>query len=111
MGHMIRVTYKTAMVLSMLEYILGKQGFQKGFQSFTENHFHKVGSLRSFQSEFEEVLKKTMDAFQTNQFLRQGLHQSKIHLNPRFVSPLWIWTGFSTNGSFKTWSLIMHLAT
>merc|ERR1711991_283854 len=58
MGHMIRVTYKTAIVLSMLEYILGKQGFQKGFQSFTENHFHKIGSLRSFQSEFEEVLKK-----------------------------------------------------
>ena len=56
--HMIRVTYKTAMVLSMLEYMLGKQGFQKGFQSFTENHFHKIGSLRNFQYEFEEVFKE-----------------------------------------------------
>ena len=56
--HMMRVTYKTAMVLSMLEYMLGKQGFQKGFQSFTEKHFHKIGSLRNFQSEFEEVFKE-----------------------------------------------------
>merc|ERR1711991_569371 len=107
--HMIRVTYKTAMVLSMLEYMLGKQGFQKGFQSFTENHWHKIGSLRNFQSEFEKVFKKTMDAFQIHQFLRKGRNQSKIHLNPRFVSPLWISTGFSTNGSLKTWNLIMHL--
>merc|ERR1711991_1242353 len=81
--HMIRVTYKTAMVLSMLEYMLSKQGFQKGFQSFTESHWHKVGSLRNFQSEFEEVFKNNNGCFSDTSISEKKSEPKKNSLHPR----------------------------
>ncbi|MEC8271603.1 MAG: hypothetical protein VX030_04615, partial [SAR324 cluster bacterium] len=85
---MIRVTYKTAMVLSMLEYMLGKQGFQKGFQSFTENHFHKIGSLRSFQSEFEEVFKKINGCISDKSISETRSEPKKNPLHSRVCFPV-----------------------
>ncbi|MGA0350826.1 MAG: M1 family aminopeptidase [bacterium] len=86
--HMIRVTYKTAMVLSMLEYMLGKQGFQKGFQSFTENHFHKIGSLRNFQSEFEEVFKENNGCISNTSISEKGSEPKKNPLHSQGCFPI-----------------------
>ncbi|HJO58225.1 MAG TPA: BamA/TamA family outer membrane protein, partial [Nitrospinaceae bacterium] len=77
-------TYKTAMVLSMLEYMLGPQLFKKGFQSFTENHWLKVGSVKNFQSEFEEVFQQNDGCISNKSFSEelsepiQNLPKSKV---------------------------------
>ena len=82
--HMMKVTYKTAMVLSMLEYMLGPQLFKKGFQSFTENHWLKVGSVKNFQSEFEAVFQQNNGCISNKSFSEelsepiQNLPKSKV---------------------------------
>ena len=72
----------------MLEYMLGKQGFQKGFQSFTENHFHKIGSLRNFQSEFEEVFKENNGCISNTSFSEKGSEPKKNLLHFRSCFPI-----------------------
>ena len=71
----------------MLEYMLGKQGFQKGFQSFTENHWHKIGSLRNFQSEFEEVFKENNGCISNTSISEKGSEPKKILYILRVVFP------------------------
>ncbi len=47
------VTYKTAMVLSMLEYILGKNGFRKGLENFAKKYQGKLAGQKEFQYSME----------------------------------------------------------
>ena len=49
------LTYKTAMVLSMLEYIMGKNNFRKGLQYFSKKYQRKLAGQKEFQSSMEKL--------------------------------------------------------
>ena len=49
------LTYKTAMVLSMLEYILGKNGFRKGLEHFAKKYQGKLAGQKEFQYSMEKT--------------------------------------------------------
>ncbi|MDP6216347.1 MAG: M1 family aminopeptidase, partial [SAR324 cluster bacterium] len=48
------LTYKSAMVFSMLEYFLGDIAFQKGLQHFFKNNQQKLVGLKEIQKAFEK---------------------------------------------------------
>ena len=48
------LTYKTAMVLSMLEYMLGKRAFKKGLQLFVKEYQGKLVGQKEFQHAMEK---------------------------------------------------------
>lgn len=48
------LTYKTAMVLSMLEYMQGKRSFKKGLQHFSVKYQQKSVSQQEFQESMEK---------------------------------------------------------
>ena len=49
------LTYKTAMVLSMLEYLMGKNGFRKGLQHFAKKYQGKLAGQKEFQYSMEKL--------------------------------------------------------
>jgi len=49
------LTYKTAMVLSMLEYLMGKNSFTKGMQHFAEKYHGKLAGQKEFQHSMEKL--------------------------------------------------------
>ncbi len=49
------LTYKTALVLSMLEYLLGKNRFTKGLQHFTKQYHGKLAGQAEFQDSMEKI--------------------------------------------------------
>ena len=48
------LTYKSAMVFSMLEYLLGHRAFQQGLQHFFNNNQQKLVRIREIQQAFEK---------------------------------------------------------
>ena len=48
------LTYKTAMVISMLEFILGKSSFRQGIKYFSTEFNHKIVGIKEFQLSFEK---------------------------------------------------------
>ena len=48
------LTYKSAMVFSMLEYMLGHRAFQQGLQHFINNNQQKLVRIREIQQAFEK---------------------------------------------------------
>ena len=48
------LTYKSAMVFSMLEYLLGHRAFQQGLQHFFKNNQQKLVSIKEIQQAFEK---------------------------------------------------------
>ena len=48
------LTYKTAMVLSMLEYMLSEKAFQQGLMRFSQKNQQKVIGIQEFQQAFEK---------------------------------------------------------
>jgi len=57
------LTYKTAMVISMLEFILGEDVFKKGLQYFSKEFNQKIVGKKEFQLAFEKF--KTQSLFNT----------------------------------------------
>ena len=48
------LTYKTAMVFSMLEYLLGKRAFQQGLQHFSQTYHQNLVGIKEFQQAMEK---------------------------------------------------------
>ncbi len=66
------LTYKTAMVISMLESILGERVFRKGLKHFASEYNQKIVSIKEFQMSFEKY-----NIF----FLRNPLFKELEHYN------------------------------
>ena len=56
------LTYKSAMVFSMLEYLLGDIAFQKGLQHFFKNNQQKLVDLKEIQKSFEKFNQPSLRA-------------------------------------------------
>ncbi|MBF0288197.1 MAG: BamA/TamA family outer membrane protein [SAR324 cluster bacterium] len=57
------ITYKTALVLSMLEYVLGKNSFKKGLQHFYNQHQHQLATIEDLQHSMERNGKESLTWF------------------------------------------------
>ena len=56
------LTYKSAMVFSMLEYLMGDIAFQKGLQHFFKNNQQKLVDLKEIQKSFEKFNQPSLRA-------------------------------------------------
>ena len=65
------LTYKTATVLNMLEFIIGKKSFQKGMRFFAQNYQQNVIELDEFQQAMEKF---TFNRLRDPPFLDQNLY-------------------------------------
>ncbi|MBF0289789.1 MAG: BamA/TamA family outer membrane protein [SAR324 cluster bacterium] len=66
------VTYKAALVISMLEYLVGKDTFQQGLSNFLNNHLYEIST--------EQDLKKSMELYygeDLDWFFEQWFHTTK----------------------------------
>ena len=54
------LTYKTAMVISMLEFVVGEEVFKKGLQNFTSEYNQKIVGIKEFQKSFEKFNSPTI---------------------------------------------------
>ncbi len=66
------ITYKTALVLSMLEYLVGKDTFQKGLLHFYTNHQHHLATVDDFKQAMETQAQSSLDWF-----FQQWFHTTK----------------------------------
>ncbi|SVC50899.1 uncharacterized protein METZ01_LOCUS303753, partial [marine metagenome] len=58
-SHLETAAYKTAMVISMLEYLIGHQAFSSGLKSFSEENQHQVAGLKQFQDAFNRSFRES----------------------------------------------------
>jgi len=71
-NYLILVTYKSALVISMLEYLIGEERFQKGFSDFYRNNRYRFATLSDFQKSFNTQTQEALDWF-----FEQWFHTTK----------------------------------